>query len=259
MEGNEPEVDDFNDPEALPEGQDTFDRKYVEELRAREAKYRVKARDITKEVADLGGLDSVKEAARIRDQLQTDDGVVAMFIESGRALGLGVEQMETLFGEAEAAANKDAKELGEKPLTKAEVIALLQEQVLNPLAQRDQESQAVVARQTIDSTVRGLGMDPKSDTDDIDIVLRLADKYLDANDMNPTHIAAAVEKGFADFGKLSSERHDKYVKDKRETKAKVPSSTAAGSAAGGTDLPEPANVAEARERARARLRAAAGN
>src|SRR5258706_1239406 len=95
----EPVVDEWADPEALPEGVDQFDRKYVEELRRREANYRVKARDLSKEVEGFGGLDTVKTATEMYQQLQTDDGVIAMFIEAGRALGLGVKDLESLFNE----------------------------------------------------------------------------------------------------------------------------------------------------------------
>lgn len=207
-------------------------------------------------VTELGGLDAVNEAANLRQQLSTDEGVVAMFIESGKALGLGTKDMEALFDNAQKVVEEHVEETGDKPLTKAEVMQLVQEAVLTPLQAQQAQQAQVAARTSIDTTIRSLGMDPTKDTEDVDLVLRLADKYVDEKDMNPDTIAAAVRLGFEDFGKLSSERKAKYVADKRETKAKVPSSTSASSNAGaGESLPEPKNVKEAAARARARLAA----
>lgn len=212
----------------------------------------------SEKLTEFGGDTALDEAKNLRNQLQTDDGVVAMFIESGRALGLGVEKLEGLFGEAEVALNKDAEEQGDKPLTKAEIMAIVQKEVLTPLQQQQAQAAQANARATIDTTVRSLGMDPKADAKDVDLVLRLADKYVGENDFNPERIADAIRKGFDEFGELSAERKAKYVKDKRETKDKVPSSTAGTTSAGaGTQLPEPKNVKEAAARARARLAAGA--
>lgn len=214
------------------------------------AQWRAAAEKLT----EFGGEDALGEAERLRTQLGTDEGVVAMFIESGRALGLGVDKLEGLFGEAEKIVEKHQEQNpDEKPLTKAEITALLQETVLAPMQQQAAAQAQATARATIDTTVRGLGMDPKADAKDVDLVLRLSDKYVAENDMNPDHIAEAIRKGFDEFGELSEERKAKYVKDKRETKAKVPSSTAAATGAGATDLPEPKNVKEAAKRARARI------
>lgn len=251
----------WDDPEPIPDDQDLFPRKYVEELRDREAKYRIKARDYNSQFEEFGGSDAVRAAVELQQQLQTDDGVISMFIEAGRALGLGTKELEALFGEGQVAPEGEQKPALEslndddqitvadaKSLVKQAIQDAIRDQVIAP--QKEQEFQNAVAGATraVTDTVAELKI-PEAD---VDAVLAAGQKYLAENDFDPAHVANAVRRGNDDFNKAIAAKVEERLKGKLETAQNTPSSTG-GTTAGSTALPEPKNVAEGRARARVRL------
>lgn len=262
---SEPVEETWDDPEALPEDQDLFPRSYVEELRDREARYRIKARDSVTQLDEFGGVDAVRAAVELHQSLQTDDGVVSMFIEAGRALGLGVDQLEALFGESAAESGteqsaldglNDEDEISVKDaraLIAAEVERAIQSKVVAPQAEQEYAEAVQTAQRTVRDTVAEL----KIADEDVDGVLSAGQKYLKDGDLDPANIAAAVRRGHEDYEKALAQRAEKRLQAKAKVKETVPSSTGA-STPGGTALPEPQNSEEAKKRARQRLRLAGG-
>lgn len=250
-------VDEWGDPEQLPEDQDLFPRKYVEELRDREAKYRIKARDFNTQFEEYGGSDAVREAVELKQQLSTDDGVIAMFIESGRALGLGIKDMESLFGQAAEAAGSGGTELDgledTDTLTVADARRMVQEaiqqQVIAPQQEQQFQGQVAEAQRAVHDTIAEL----KIPAEDIDAVLVAGQKYLPDGDYDPAHVAAAVRRGNEDYNAQMEKRAAAYLAGKKTVVDTTPSSTGA-STSGGTALPEPKSVEEGSKRARERLR-----
>lgn len=260
-----PVEETWEDPEALPDDQDLFPRKYVEELRDREAKYRIKARDSVTALDEFGGVDAVRAAVEFQQSLRTDDGVISMFIESGRALGLGVDQLEALFGGQATVSGTQTPNLDDlgddeqisvaeaRKLVNAEIERAIQEKVIAPQQEAEFQSVIATAQQAVQNTIAEL----KIDEADVDGVLAAGQRYLQDGDYDPEHIKAAVRRGQEDYEKAMRQRAEKYLKGKVDTKETTPSSTGA-STPGGTALPEPKDTAEAKTRARQRLRLMAG-
>jgi hypothetical protein len=252
-------VDEFADPEPLAEGVAQFPREYVEELRQREAKYRIRARDTHKQLEEFGGPDAIKEAVEWRQSLQTEEGVISMFVESGRSLGLGIKDLEAMFaqpGGVEAVIDAAAGQTGpadDDVLTWKEARALIEKEVKAPQEQQRLQQLQHDAQRVIAVEREALGL---TDQADYEAVLSFGQKHLRDGDFDPAHIQAAMRKGYAEFEALATRRAEAYLAQKAKDKATVPSSTGAGAAPGGTTLPEPANMDEAKARARAALKAA---
>lgn len=259
-ESSVPEEETWADLDALPEDQDLFPRKYVEELRDREAKYRIKGRDLFTEVDGLGGIDTVKSAVELQRQLSTEDGTIAMFIEAGRALGLGIKDMENLFGETPGNAPKSELDSldDDAPLTAADARRMVEEAIQNQVIAPQAEAQFQAQLQGAQSAVRDTLAELKVSEADVDAVLLAGQRYLADGDYDPAHVANAVRRGQADHESSMRARAEQYAREKLDTQTKVPSSTGSGSTPGGTDLPEPANVQDAKKRARQRLQLSGG-
>lgn len=252
----EPVVDEWADPEPLAEGVDTFDRAYVESLRDREAKYRIKARDLATKVGDLD-IDAARAAMEWQQSLQTDEGVVSMFIEAGRALGLGLSELESLFGNEQSTAPEsgvtDLSQMNDDDvLTVAQMKALLQEQIIAPQQEQAQAQAIAAATAAVDETLAALGYEKGDDR--IETLLRIGEKFLpEDKGMDPEAIRTAVRRAHEELEALVARQAEQYIAGKRETKDKVPSSVGAASP-GSQPLPEAQNVEEAKARVRARLR-----
>lgn len=204
-----------------------------------------------------GGKEAVEKAVELHKTLQTEDGVWQMFFQAGRALGLGVREIEALFQQQQGAtqeveqANMPADD---DVLTYAEFKRLMDEQVLRPQQEQQRQQQEYIARQTIDSTMSELGV---ADNDIRMAVLQLGDRYL-TDDISPQAVKTAVLKGHADYLKLVESERKKYMEDKKAKAAsvpKVPAGSPGGAGNGDDNQPPPKDVAEAIQRARARMRA----
>src|SRR5688572_458409 len=49
--------------------------------------------------AEFGGREAAQRAHEMYTRASTEDGVVQLFLEAGRSLGLGLKEMEQLFGQ----------------------------------------------------------------------------------------------------------------------------------------------------------------
>lgn len=247
------EVDEYADPEPLKDDEIVFDRKYVETLRDREAKYRIAARDAKAAIADLGDLDAAKAAKEFYDRAQSDDGRVQLFIEAGQSLGLGYKEMEALFDQADAAAAASATAATPDPdtvMTYAEFEAELAKRVIEPQQRAEQARIVEAARTTVFSTLDELKVEGQVERD---AVLALGQKHIADNDFDPGRIRSAIHKGHQEFVAARTADREKYLKEKLETKELVPSATGGAGAAGGEAPPPPKDMDEAKARARARL------
>lgn len=254
-----PVVDEWADPEPLDEGLNQFDRSYVEQLRDREAKYRIKARDLSQDVEKLGvPLTEAQAAVELTKRLQTDDGVIQMFIETGQALGLGFAQLEAMFKESDEATATAAAETGpadDDVLTWAEARALLQKEVLEPQQRAAEQAALASARSTIDATFTDLGV---TDETDRQAILALGQSHIQDGDFDPEHVRAAVRKGYELLEVRKTAAKEAYLAEKLAAGEGVPTNTGAAGAPGGQEPPPaPKDMDEAKARARAQLRALA--
>lgn len=199
---------------------------------------------------EFGGRDTIEAAHRMYQAAQSEDGVIQLFLEAGRSLGLGLKEMETLFTSLTGSGGEEAEEPDpDEPLTVGQWQKFQQEQ-----QQREAERQATAAReaarQVVQATVADLGLDPKDPA--TKVVLQFGDQYL-KDDLSPEAVAAAVRRGHADY-LAAVEQHSKaYLEKKRGQAASVPSAPSGAAAPAEPAPAEPQNVAEAIKIARKRL------
>lgn len=202
--------------------------------------------------AEYGGKDSVAQAHKIHQALQTQDGVMQLFFEAGQSMGLGLREIQALFGGAQIPDEVvDDGPADDELVTWAQARALLQKEVLEPMAQQQQATAEAVARQAVQSTISDLGL---TDQDTIAAVLQLGDRYLNPSDLSPKSVSDAVRKGHEDFAKLVTANAQKYVSAKVAVRKTVPKALGGGGASqGAAEEPEPKTVAEAIRNARKRM------
>lgn len=252
-------VDEWADPEPLDEDLNQFDRSYVEQLRDREAKYRIKARDLSQDVEKLGvPLTEAQAAVELTKRLQTDDGVIQMFIETGQALGLGFAELEAMFAksdEATATAAAEGAPADDDVLTWKEARELLQKEVLEPQQRAAQQAAIAQAHSAIDSTFKDLNV---TDETDRQAILALGQAHIQDGDFDPEHVRAAVRKGYELLEVRKTAAKEAYLAEKLAAGEGVPTNTGAAGAPGGQEPPPPPqNMDDAKARARAQLKALA--
>ena len=198
--------------------------------------------------ADFGGRDVVEQAIRVHQLTQSDEGVVQLFIEAGRSLGLSFDQMEALFrGEALPAAEEEDLD---RPITARELREMEEQRAAQAAAARTQEA-AATAQRAIQSTVTELGLtmeDPATK-----LILQYGDKHFDRNDLSPEAVRNAVLRGHAEYQADLDKQARAYLAKKREKAGAVPSAPAGASAPSGESMPEPKDSAEAAARVRKML------
>jgi hypothetical protein len=205
--------------------------------------------DLTPEVPadpyeEFGGRESVEAAVRLHQAAQTDAGLVDIFLQAGRNLGFGLDQMRSLFGEVapEEAPEEDLDE----PLTRGQ---FLEEQRKQQEAAQQAQAQAqeTANRNALHEVVTELGISEE----DRQVVLGMADNHL--KDPTPEGIKAAVRQGYADFQAKIERQAKEYLRSKRAQAAQVPSAPAGAAGSETNNLPEPKNTSEAIKIARQRL------
>ena len=221
-----PEVTEVEDPEPEPEPVDPF--------------------------ADFGGRDAVEQAARLYKNVQTQDGIMRLFFEAGRALQIPLDRIEGVFG-AQAAAAVAAQEAEPEPadddmITWGQVKQLLQREVIQPFQQTEAQRTETAARSAVASARDELGI---KDEKTWQAVLRMGDQYL-GNDMSPENVRNAVRRGHADFVEALKSSQAHYKAQKVATKAAVPKAPSGGVVAP-AEAEEPKDLDEAFKRARARM------
>ncbi len=201
--------------------------------------------------ASYGGKDAVEAAMRLHQATQTEDGVMRLFFEAGRAMGLPLSAIEQVFrgGPAEPAAPAEPEPADDDVITWGQVKQLLQREVLEPFAQTEAQRTEAAARSAVASVRSELGIEDEATWA---AVLQLGDRYLGDN-LSPDNVRAAVKKGHDDFISLVKANAVKYVQGKVATKAAVPKAPSGGTAPTAAPAEEPKTVEEAIKRARARL------
>lgn len=212
--------------------------------------------------AELGADRATVEAAlRMHQATQTEDGVIQLFIEAGKQLGLGLDKIEQLFtGEAPAAPAAGEEEYDydkdpDRPLTVREFqeLTAAQQQAYRQAQQAQQAEQArAAATQTVHSTVAELGLTMEDEA--TQVILTLGNKYLPPGTTDPAAVKSAVERGHADYLALVEKERKAYIASKRQAANGVPTAPAGGAAPSTPEPAEPSDTAEAIKRARAMFR-----
>lgn len=194
---------------------------------------------------EFGGRDTIEAAIRLHQAAQTDAGLVDIFMQAGRNLGLGIEQMRSLFGDPEPEAPAVEEDLDE-PLTRGEFLEQQRRQQ-EAAAQAMHKAQEEANRTALHEVVAELGISDE----DRQVVLGMADQHV--KDATPEGIKAAVRQGFADYQAKIERQAKEYLRSKRAQAAQVPSAPAGAAANDTGPLPEPQNTAEAIKIARRQL------
>jgi hypothetical protein len=196
---------------------------------------------------EFGGRQEVERALRMYQHAQTDDGVVDLFLEAGRSLGLSHEAMQTLFndlaGEAPEAPDPD------EPLTRGEFQAELERRQQAAAAAEAQRVRAT-AEAAVQQELTALGL--KVDDPQTQVILTLGDRHLKGK-TDAESIRAAVRAGHADFQAQVETEAKRYLQTKQQQAASVPSAPAGSGAPAEPPPAEPRDVAEAIKAVRRRL------
>lgn len=145
----------------LPEGQDTFDRAYVEKLRKEAANYRERAKKYN-EVFEGYEAEAVEEWLSLASTLKADPKAAAQrFAELADAIREQYGDAAADAVEEAVAADADANPAADKPLTRAELEAFMAER------EKEAEISRRVAKIEADATELGY----KRGTEDYDLLL----------------------------------------------------------------------------------------
>lgn len=194
--------------------------------------------------AEFGGREEIEKARRLYEAASTEEGVIQLWIEAGRTLGLTVEQMQGLFGAQ--AQEPDPEEL-ERPVTVAELRELerqRQEQQSRVYYEQQQQAMRAQAGAAVHEAVKEIGL-PGVDDPTAQIVLRLGDQYLDKRNPTPEAVRNAVRRGYADYQAEIQRQAQEYTRKKVTQAASVPGAPSGGQAPSTPPPAEPKNVEEA--------------
>lgn len=204
--------------------------------------------------ADFGGKDEVEAAMRLWQATQTDDGLVSVFLEAGRNIGLSLDDMQKLF-QAGAGEQAPEEEIDlDEPVTRRE---LMEEQQRREQAAIQKEAERIhaEARTAVDSTMAELGITKEADPDGKirALVLTLGEKHFDQKNISAESAATAVRAGFSEYQALIEAQSQQYLKAKAEAAETVPQAPSGAGPTATPPEPEPQNVAEAARIVRRRL------
>lgn len=201
--------------------------------------------------AEFGGTDSVKTAVAFHRHVQNADGALETFFQLGRSFGLGVREIEALFGGSQAAAEDEPQgPADDDVMTYAEFKRAIEQEVRLPLREQQMLQTRQAAQIAVHSTIKELGIE---DDQTKAAILQLGDRYLDGSDLSPEVVANAVRRGHADFIALVQANADKYRAKKAAVARTIPKPVKGVGAPAGQVEAEPKDVKEAIARARRRL------
>ena len=202
--------------------------------------------------AAYGGKDTIEAAHRLYEATRSEDGVVDLFIEAGKSLGLSMKDLQALFGNgAPAPEGEQGPEFDpDEPLTIGQFQELQRKQA-EEQAQREQARIRQVAESAVTSALKELDLDPASPT--TRTILGLADPHVKGDYGNPEAVAAAVRTGYAEFQAQVQKEHERYLATKAQQAQQVPQAPAGGAPPSEAPEPEPKDVAEAIKRTRRSL------
>jgi hypothetical protein len=229
--------------------------------------------------AAYGGREAVEEARVIRDALATETGVRTLIAQGLHALGYSPDQVRAFMenravGEAAAAAapaDPLAAISDEDVVTGAEVKAVVQAAVaqalagvtgelkagLQPVQQQMEAQRQATAQQTVDGTLVELLGQPPTDPGELKqfqtlatAVLQAAAPYVQADNWDPQHIRAAIQRGHADY-QAQLEAAISYRLAQKKAQAAAQPTNIGGATSGSEPAQEPKDLKEARAMARA--------
>lgn len=194
-----------------------------------------------------GGKEAIEAAQRMYQAAATEDGVIQLFLESGRSLGLGLKDLQALF--TELGADLPEPPDPDEPITRREFDEMTAKQ---QQAEADRQTAKVTeaARQAVRDTVTALGLDPEDSA--TTLILQLGDKHL-KGDLTPSAVAAAVRQGHADYQAQIEKEAQAYLAKKVAQGAAVPSAPAGAAAPSEPAPAEHQDVATAIKAARKAL------
>lgn len=216
---------------------------------------------------EFGGRQTIEAAHRMYQAAQTEDGVIQLFLEAGKQLGVGLDKIEALFtgatpepegqGGSGGDAGYDYDQDPDRPLTLREWQEH-QRQQAEQQRQQAQQAQVAQARQAatdaIQEAVKDLGftMEDKATK----AILTLGNEYLEGKGIpDPKAAADAVRRGHADYLALIEQERQEYLSKKRQAGETVPKAPAGAAAPSSPPPAEPKDTAEAIRQAREKLRA----
>jgi len=208
-----------------------------------------------KEEAQAPDLDpeTLQAAVEVYQALQEPDGVLQLWFETGRAMGLSVDAMARLLAGghestpsqgAEEDVDLEEEEDEDRPLTKAEVQRILEER------------QAEQAQAQVMSAIRDWYESSGLTPDEYQMVLAVADAGFDGDLHNPKDVISALEKAKAkveeEAERIARRRASSQPKAKQEERP-VPKRVKGHGSAGPPEQEPPKSLDEAMKRVRARL------
>lgn len=198
--------------------------------------------------AEFGGREAIEAAHRLYEASRTEDGVIQLFLDAGRNLGLSLKDMQAFF-EAQGGPVEEVEEEDlDEPVTRRELREAEQRRQQEAAEKRAAEQRTQHAT-VVRSVVADLNVPEKS----VQAVLALADQHM-KGEPNTESITAAIRAGWADFQAEAQVIADRILAEKREQAAKVPSAPSGAAAPATAEEPEPQNAMEAIKRVRERLR-----
>lgn len=218
--------DPWAEPAELDEDVDQFEREYVEKVRQQAADYRTRAKEYADAVGDIP-LTDVKTAAELLAGLQTEPGVIKMFYDTGRALGLTPKQMEALF-ESDDATKEPAEpvhdETDDEVLTAGEMrkaLADLTKQLADERSNLTTEGMKQAASNALTAGFADLKV--TDETEKAEIML-YGEKHLPPGVPipSPQQVDDALRKGYDDWNKAVELRVTNYLAAKRAARDAAP-------------------------------------
>ena len=208
--------------------------------------------------SEFGGRETVQAAYQLHQQTQNEEGVIDLFIQTAKALGLGDREIEALFADQQQQKQTTTEEDDPDRLVTARELRewMTQQQ---QTAQQQVEQQAVAhAQATVNATLKALGVNPESDDkaerERAEAILRFGDPYLTKGDYDPSHVEAAVRKGWDAYERAVEAGARAYVARKKAARDSTPKAPAGGSS-GGSTISSPKDLNEAIKRVREKLNA----
>lgn len=226
-------------------------------------------------ITEWGGEEAVVNAVELQKALGTPEGIHALFLEAGRALGFGDDRIQALFEPgaplADAApptpgaeAAPTVEELLSDPdrvLTAAELKLVLEHERNQARQQEEAENARVATKQAVDAGLSALNGGKGVEDVDKPLVLTLADRFLtdrfgqpiDVSRATPDQIKAAIERGHAEFQSIVKREADRHLQAVADTHNDLPTPLSGGNPSGGGEAVEPSSLDEASRRVRKAL------
>lgn len=220
-------------------------------------------------------VDKLAEAAQMYKAAQTEEGVIDGFIAYGQSLGFGLKELNRLF-EDEAPAAPAAPVAPQAPtpdpealMTRAEVdaeIARIREEQQQFVQSQEQRAQAAKQAQVMDGIGTWFSQAGVEDEQTRKLIAGFGEKHVapNADPYDMRVVAAALERGKADYEAFLQGEAQRYLKGKAASAANQPTPVGGAPAAttGSDEAPVDYVAARggafdlARQRVRDRLRAA---